>query len=204
MKLFYTPIDNLVQKVEVVAAEIGLWDRITVRYTRPFDREPDLVAVNPLGRVPTLVLDDGTLLYGGPVIYEYMDTLNTGQKLFPPVGPQRWRALRLLTLGDGLWEILTIRQQEVFRPIVERSPTWIANYDATVKRALDGMEREAPTFTGFDIGHISCACALSYVDKLRAWSFSEVAWRDDRPVLAAWYAEVEKRPTFRPRPKPAS
>lgn len=71
-------------KVQVVAIEAGFYDDLEKVPTNPYDQEKAHVAANPLSKVPTLVLDDGTPLYGGPVIYEYLDSLHDGPKMFPP------------------------------------------------------------------------------------------------------------------------
>lgn len=198
MKLFYTPIFDLVHKVQVVAIEAGVYDQIERIPTNPFKREPAHVAANPLSKVPTLVLDDGTPLYGGPVIYEYLDSLHNGPKLFPPSGMARWNALRLLALGDGLWDVEVTRSGEGDRPKELYSEEVNQKHWATVTRALDRLEQEAPTWKGFDIGHVSVACSLMYLDRRMALGKVPKDWREGRPQLAAWYKEICKRPSMKP------
>lgn len=199
MKLFYTPLRDLVHKVQVVARETGTWDRMERIPTDPYTRAPAHVAANPLSRVPTLVTDDGQSIFGGPAIYEYLDGLNTGAKLFPPPGPARWNALRHLTLGDTIFDIAALRQNELKRPRDKQSDAVMENWLATIGRALDALEREAPDLHGFTVGLISVACGLMYLDKLRNQGSLPLAWRDGRPQLAAWYEAFTERPSFRPR-----
>lgn len=198
MKLFYSPLANHAHRVQVVAIEAGVYDRIERIPTRPFERDAALVAVNPLSKVPTLVRDDGVVLYGGPLIYEYLDTLHDGPKMFPPGGEARWTALRQMALGDGLFDITTLWASEGLRPDGEKSPTVIARHAATIGRCLDTLEYEAPSFAGFTIGHICIAGALGYLDRQLERERLDEDWRVGRPALAAWYAEITKRPSFQP------
>jgi glutathione S-transferase len=198
MKLFYSPLTSHVHKVQVVAIEAGIYERIERVPTRPFERDPALVAVNPLSKVPTLVRDDGVVLYGGPVIYEYLDSLHDGPKMFPPAGEARLTALRQMALGDGLFDITTLWASEILRPDGEKSATVIARHAATIERCLDALENEAPAFAGFTIGHICIAGALGYLERQLTQGRLAEDWRGTRPALATWYAEITKRPSFQP------
>ena len=198
MKLFYTPIFDLIHKVQVVAIEAGLYDKIERIPTNPFKRDPAHVAANPLSKVPTLVLDDGTPLYGGPVIYEYLDSLHNGPKLFPPSGMRRWLALRLLALGDGMWDVAVQRAGEAERPPEFIYQAELDKHDQTLTRALDRLDAEAAGWTGFDIGQISVACGLMYFDRVRALGRTKDDWRSGRPALTAWYEATRKRPSMQP------
>lgn len=199
MKLFYTPLRNLVHKVQVVALETGTWERMERIPTDPYKRAAAHVAANPLSRVPTLVTDDGQSIFGGPAIYEYLDTLNEGPKLFPPAGRARWDALRHMTLGDTIFDVAALRQNELKRPREKQSDAAMENWLATIGRALDALDREAPRFEGFTVGLISIACGLMYLDKLRSEGSLALDWRAGRPRLEAWYNDFTKRPSFRPR-----
>jgi glutathione S-transferase len=196
MKLFYSPIADLVHKVQVVAIEAGVYDQIERIPTAPVDRDPGHVAANPLSKVPTLVRDDGTALYGGPMIYEYLDSLHDGPKMFPAHGEARWTALRQMALGDGLFDIAALWAGEVRRPEEARYQVMIDRHAATVGRCLERLEAEAPQFSGFTIGLISIAGGLMYLDRLRNLGYRKDEWREGCPALAAWYEEFVKRPSF--------
>jgi glutathione S-transferase len=104
MQLYYSATSPYVRKVRVVAIEKGLDGDIELIEAMPWP-DPSLIATqNPLGKVPALVLDDGTALYDSPVICEYLDTLGEGNRLLPPVGPARWRSLRIQALADGIMD----------------------------------------------------------------------------------------------------
>src|SRR5262249_56209238 len=99
-----------VRKIMVAAHEINIASRITTeRVVVGADKpNPDVMALNPLNKIPTLVLDDGAVLYDSRVIAEYLDTLHDGPKLFPADPAARWRALRRQALGDGLMEVILL------------------------------------------------------------------------------------------------
>lgn len=194
MKLRYFPTSPYVRKVMVVAIEAGLEGRIERIPTDPWDPETDLVRDNPLGKVPTLITDDGKIIFNSPVICEYLDSLNTGRRLFPPTGEARWTALRQQALGDGILDAAVLRRVENKREAHLRSADWIVRQKGVVERGLATLEREVAEIRGnpITIGHISIGCALGYLD-LR---FPEDNWREANPALASWYADFLKRPSM--------
>ena len=101
MKLLWSSRSPFVRKVMVAAHEVGLADRVRTERVVVAANKPnaDVMALNPLNKIPTLVLDDGTVLYDSRVICEYLDTLHDGPKLFPPDKTARWPALRRQALG---------------------------------------------------------------------------------------------------------
>src|SRR6476620_10929557 len=136
MKLHWSPRSPFVRKVMVVAHETGLVDRLTCVRTVVAMKAPNaaLLPDNPLSKIPTLVLDDGSPLYDSKVICEYLDTLHERIKLFPVEGPARWTALRRQALGDGFLDFLLLWRHER-----ERSPpsqilldAFAAKYQATL------------------------------------------------------------------------
>ena len=158
---------------------------------------PDLalVADNPLGKIPCLVLDDGGALYDSRVICEYLDTLHQGARLFPAGGAERWEALRLQALADGIMDAALLTRYETFlRPEALRWTAWVDGQLDKVARALDRIEAvAAPAFGArVDIGTITVACALGYLD----FRFGSLDWRGSRPVIAAWYEGFAARPSM--------
>src|SRR5262245_7825256 len=111
MKLLWSSRSPFVRKVMVAEHETGVvartgTERVGVGANKP---NADVMALNPLNRIPTLVLDDGSVLYDSRVICEYFDTLHDGPKLFPPDNVARWSTLRRQALGDGLMEVIVLR-----------------------------------------------------------------------------------------------
>src|SRR3990167_1033017 len=109
MKLRYSPTSPYVRKVSVTLIETGLDKNIERVATSVWDPKTDIGKDNPLGKIPTLITDDGAVLYDSPVICEYLDGLHKGPKLFPASGEARWRALRLQALGDGMTDAGILR-----------------------------------------------------------------------------------------------
>lgn len=191
MKLRYSPTSPYVRKVMVCAIETGLVDRIELLVTQTAD--PALRDQNPLGKVPTLVTDDGQFLFDSPVICEYLDSLHQGHKLFPAAGPARWSALRMQALADGILDASLSRRQEAARPPERQHEPWVAHQRRAVATALDALERQSVVFAREpDIGLVTAGCALGYLD-LR---FAADDWRSNTPRLAAWYEQWAARPSM--------
>jgi len=198
MKLWYSPPSPFARKVRVVATELGLAERIELVLTPvvPIEPNPALVPQNPLVKLPTLEAEDGTVLYDSRTICEYLDALAGGGRLFPATGPARWDALRRQALGDGIMDAGILRRYELtLRPEALRWEDWLRGQQAKIDHALDAGERDAARRQGegaFDIGHITLACALGWLD----FRFPEFDWRAKRAALAAWYASAAKRPSL--------
>lgn len=187
MKLFYSPTSPYVRKVATCALACGLEGRIEQVSTNPWDSPAALLAQNPLSKVPCLVTEDGVALFDSPVICEYLNDIGAGT-LFPPPGAARWRALKLQAIGDGIADAAILRRLESSRPQEEARTGVMERYHAAVTRALDLLERDPP-LDHMDIGTISVACALGYLD----FRFAHEDWRPGRPTLERWYAAISER-----------
>jgi glutathione S-transferase len=195
MKLHWSPRSPFVRKVMIVAHERGLVDRITCVRTVAATSKPhaELMKDNPLSKIPTLLLDDGTVIYDSPVISEYLDALDGGPKLFPSEPKARLEALRRQALGDGFLDLLVLLRDECMRA----HPSEAHMASAAVRKAvvLKNLEADAPSLASapFGIGHIAIGCALSYLD----FRYAEEDWRKDHPRIAAWHATFAARPSVR-------
>jgi glutathione S-transferase len=159
MKLAYSPNSPYVRKCIVLAIQRGIDKQMELWTVGTTD--PALVKVNPLSKVPTLVLDDATALYDSPVICEYLDSVGDGPKMFPAAGPARWKALRQEALGDGILDATQPRRREIALPQDEGRQTYIALQQGKVKAALTVLEAEADSLGMLtNIGEITIACAL--------------------------------------------
>lgn len=192
--LHWSPKSPFVRKVMIAAHELGLVDRLTlVRSVAAMTRtNPAIMADNPLNKIPTLVLADGTPMFGSVVICEYLDALAGDGQLFP-AAPERWTALTRHALGDGLLDLLILWRNERDKPAERQTPEWLEAFAAKVAASLDRLEAQAPALgdTAFDIGHIAVGCALSYLD----FRFADLDWRGGRPALAAWFEAFRTRPS---------
>ncbi|VTU19169.1 putative GST-like protein YibF [Variovorax sp. PBS-H4] len=196
MKILFSPFSPYVRKCLVTAHELGLHDRLQLlpSNAHPVQRDREIIASNPLGKVPTFFADDGRVLYDSRVICEYLNDLADG-KLFPAPGAQRWDALTLQSLGDGILDAaLLARYEDVARPEPMRWPEWRAAQLDKAETSLAHLNaRPALLEARVDIGTIAVGCALWYLD-LR---FADFAWRDRHPLLGQWYAGFGARPSMR-------
>lgn len=195
MKLHWSPRSPFVRKVMIAAHERRLIDRITCVRTVAATAKPhvDLMNDNPLSKIPTLVLDDGAVLYDSAVICEYFDSLGEGSKLFPAEPAARLEALRRQALGDGFLDMMVLLRDERMRAQPsERHQASTATRRAAVLRSLE-READALAAVPFGIGHIAIGCALSYLD----FRYAEEDWRKDHPRIAAWHTTFAARPSVR-------
>ncbi len=202
MKLYFNPASPYVRKVRVTAHELGLAGKIeliSVSLT-PVSPHEELRSRNPIGKIPALILDDGSALYDSPVVCEYLDSLAGGNRIFPAAGAARWTALRRQALADGIMDAAVLtRYEQAVRPAELRWQEWADGQLLKIRTALDALERESLA-SGFDIGTISIACALGYLD-LR---FAGEGWRNSRPRLAAFAAATAARPSLSATAPPAA
>jgi glutathione S-transferase len=197
MKLHWSPRSPFVRKVMILAHETGLTDRLACVRTVAATTRPhaELMQDNPLSKIPTLVLDDGTILYDSPVICEYLDGLHDGPKLFPAAGAERFAALRRQALGDGFLDFLLWWRNERERAPDRQSQVHIDSFATKRLAVLRSLEAEAAQLerSAFSIGHIAIGCALGYLD----FRFAADDWRTDHPRLAAWHETFAARPSVR-------
>jgi len=195
MQLFYSPNSPYARKARIIIHELGLTARVEEKsVSLPADAK--LRALNPLGKIPALLLDDGSVIYDSPVICEYLDTLGEG-KFFPRAtlfreAQGRWRALTLQALGDGLADAVVRRNQEMRLPEERRSSEVLARQTASVEAAFAVADRAAAKFPPeLTIGEIAIACAIGYLD-LRV---PHDGWRDRYKQLAPWLDIFSQRPS---------
>lgn len=192
MKLYFSPTSPYVRKCLVVAHELGLAGRIELLAgnAHPVNRDPLIIAANPLGKVPTLICDDGRVLYDSRVICEYLDDLGGGA-LFPRSGAARWQALTLQALADGMLDAaLLARYEDVARPEALRWAEWRAGQLDKVATSMAALDAAPASLEArVDIGTLALGCALGYLD-LR---FAELSWREHYPTVARWHAQFSQR-----------
>jgi glutathione S-transferase len=186
VKIFYSAASPFVRKCLVVADELGLSERLErlPAAASPVNRDATIVAKNPLGKVPTLIADDGAVLYDSRVICEYLDELSDG-RMIPRRGPQRWRVLVDQSLADGISDAAVLaRYETALRPEPLRWSDWASGQLDKVTSALAELETRAVDFGDrVDVGTIAFGCALGYLD----YRFASLAWRDRHPNSAAWF-----------------
>jgi len=195
MKILFSPFSPYVRKCLVTGMELGLNERITLlpSNAHPVNRDREIIAINPLGKVPTFFTDDDQVLYDSRVICEYLNDMAQGS-LFPSSGCERWDTLTLQSLGDGILDAaLLARYEDVARPETFRWANWKAAQLDKIETSIAAMNVR-PTWLAdrMDIGSITVGCALWYLD-LR---FADWGWRERHPGIGAWYAKFSQRPAM--------
>lgn len=162
---------------------LGLEGEIETLPANTADPLDPLRQQNPLGKIPSLILDDGNALYDSRVIMAYFDHLAGGNKLYPDEPMQRIEAMKLEALADGIMDAAILQVYEKrYRQEHERSHSWVERQAERVAAALAHLEAKPPVATGAPtVGTIALACALGYLD----FRF-EGAWRRSYPAMVAW------------------
>src|SRR5262245_23927144 len=194
LKLLWSSRSPFVRKVVVVAHELGVLEKIALDRVRVTSGETNaaVMEINPLNKIPTLLLDDGTVLFDSPVIAAYLDETYGNGELFPRDAEHRWQVARLHALGDGIMNLNIARLGEKSRG-EQASEAFASAFRAKTNATLDMLEAEADSFAPLTIGSIAVAVALGHLD----FRFAEDAWRDRRPKLAEWHARFAERPSMR-------
>lgn len=191
MKLLYQTHSPYARKALVFALEVGLGDAIQVvpHETSPTLRNDEVFAHNPLGKVPVLVCPGGPTLFDSDVICAYLDTLHDGRRLIPADGRQRWRALQLQAVAQGLADAgISLRWETVRRPEHLRYPALAEGFTQKLIASYDWLERQPLLDPEVHVGHIALATALSWLEFRQLPGF-----REGRPRLTAWFDEFERR-----------
>ena len=184
MKLIGSLTSPYVRKVRIVAMEkhIDLEFAVDVPWT-PDSKVPD---ANPLGKVPVLLMDDGSTLFDSRVIVEYLDTVTPVSRLIPEGNRQRIAVKRWEALADGIVDAAAlIFIERTQRPPEQQSSNWLTRQEQKVFRGLEAMseelgEKKFCTGETMNLADITVGCALGYLD----FRFAEIKWREAHPNLA--------------------
>lgn len=191
MRLFLAPASPFARKVLACAIAREIDDQIELVDLDPNKSPAELLAVNPLSKVPTLVTEDGLPLHDSPVICEYLDTVGEAPPMFPSHGGPRWRALKQQAMADGIMDAAVRRRGDSLRPQEAARTAFMDRQRAAVDRTLAELERDPP-HTVLDIGSIAVACALGYLD----FRFAHEPWREAQPRLAGWFETMGAHPAL--------
>ncbi len=193
MKLIYSAASPYARKARVAAIEAGVTDKLELEEILPWEDPDGYRDINPVGKVPALVRDDGPPLYQSTLVCEYLDSQGTN-KIYPDPGPARWTALRQIAAADGILDAsVGVRMEGMFHEGDAVSSKFVERQELSVNAALDQLEAEADDLAGpVTIGQVAVACALGYRD----FRFAEIDWRTSRPNLASWFATFAERPSM--------
>jgi len=195
MKLIASDTSPYARKIRIVLAERHLEAEWVAENVWAADTKIQLY--NPLGKIPVLILDDGTVLYDSRVIVEYLDGVTPGSRLIPDNNRDRAMVKRWEALGDGIADAGVAIFLERKRPIDAQSSDWIIRQFGKIESAIAAAARElgerkfchAETFS---LADIALACGLLWLEM----RLPEVKWRETYPNLAAWMAKIEAREEF--------
>jgi len=182
------------RKARIAVSVLGLDGKVKVEPASTQDAADPISKQNPLGKVPVLLLDDGTALFDSPVILEYLDMLAGGGRILPKDTKPRFEALRLEALADGILDAsILIVYEGRYRPAEMAVQKWLDHQAGKVTRALAALEAAPPALgSPPNVGEITLACALGYRD----FRFKG-DWRKDHPRLVAWLDNFAARvPAF--------
>jgi glutathione S-transferase len=195
MKLIASLTSPYVRKIRIVLAEKKIDCDLVL--DSPWVEGNQVAAVNPLGKIPVLVLDDESTLYDSRVIAEYLDTVAPNNRLIPASGRERISVKRWEALADGVLDAAVAAFLEAKRPDGERSPAWIERQRGKVNQALKAMsddlgEQSWCHGSSLSLADIAVGCALGYVS-LR---LGDIRWSEQYPNLAQLYKKLMQRPAF--------
>ncbi|MBS1190113.1 MAG: Glutathione S-transferase, N-terminal:Glutathione S-transferase, C-terminal [Rhodocyclaceae bacterium] len=195
MKLIGSLTSPYVRKVRIVLAEKKIeYDFVIDSPWLDGSAVPD---INPLGKIPVLVLDDDNPLFDSRVIVEHIDNVTPNNKLFPATNRERTEVKRWEALADGICDAAAAAFLEAKRPAGQQSAEWIARQRDKIARGLEFMAREYGEKahcmgTHFSLADIAVGAALGYL----AFRFPDIDWRETHPNLARLYDKLMQRPSF--------
>ncbi len=185
-----------VRKVRIVMAEKRIDCQLEMEDVWAADSK--IQEVNPLGKVPCLIMEDGGAVFDSRVIVEYLDTMTPVAKLIPSSGRERAEVRTWEALGDGVIDAaVLIRLELTQRPREQQSPKWLDRQYGKIDAALKAMGQglgDKPWCNGqaYSLADIAIGCALGYLD----FRFQQLNWRAEHPNLAELYAKLAARPSF--------
>jgi glutathione S-transferase len=194
MKLYITPGSPYARLVRIVVIEKGLESRVEIITAQTRRADSPYYSINPSGRVPYLIRDDGIGLEESALICAYLDHLDGKPAFDLPPGDQAWEARRLEALARSMLDGLAVWGREILRPQNERSPTVLQHEADRSRRMADLWEAEIghPLMHGaLNTVQITLACALG----LEARNPS-LHWRPGHPKLCDWFERIAARPSF--------
>jgi len=190
MKLYTTTRSPFGRKAVIMAIEKGVEGRMQVINEDLTKKSAALLAGNPLGKVPLLVLDNGTCIYDSPVICEYIESLSPAGKLIPQNIDSRIKCLTVSALADGMTESAIAIFYERLKPVQDKN---IINKNIVVlKNAAQVFQRENLSLADFTMAEIAVASAIGYIN----FRLPEINITHEAPKLHLWYNEFSKRPSM--------
>lgn len=195
MKLIGSLTSPYARKVRIVLAEKKIDYEFEV--DSPWTAETQVPSINPLGKVPVLILDDSTVLFDSRVIVEYIDSVAPNNKLMPESNRERAEVKRWGAVADGICDAAALIFLERKRPLAQQSAEWIVRQQEKIDRGIEYMAAQLGEGnwcmgTHFSLSDVGAGCALGYIN----FRFPEIDWRGKYPNLARLYDKMMLRPAF--------
>ena len=194
-KLYITPGSPYARLARIMVIEKGLENRVEIILAQTRKEGSPYYKINPSGRVPYLIRDDGIGLEESQLICAYLDHLDGKPAFDFPAGKQGWEARRLEALARSLMDGVSVWLRELYRPENERSPGIIRHETARAARMAELWERDIahPFMHGaLNMAHLTLACALGIEARL-----PDFDWRSGHARLCDWYGAIAARPSFK-------
>ena len=195
MKLLSAPASPFARKVRIVLAEKRIDCDVERVDVHPQDNPVN--AHNPLGKIPTLLLDDGTALYDSRVIVEFLDNMTANGRLIPKDNRERIAVRRWEALADGVLDAGLLVRYESLRPENERSAAWTAKQVTRMRRSLEQMEANLGAHAWcqrrYTLADIALGCCVGWIGFRKPGG---IDWRAEYPGLAKHYDKLMQRPAF--------
>lgn len=199
MKLYISTSSPYARKVRLLILQKGLQQYIEEVVLNPFDSRSEIILINPLGKVPVLVLNDTKVLFDSPLICQYLDELSDNQRLIPQQKDIKFNVLRWQALADGLMDAAYNLVMERRRLPVEQSSASIGNWSAEILSAVNEMEAGIDNLgTEITLAHLAAGAAIGYVE----FRLPELLYESNCPQIALcprllnWYEAFKTRPAM--------
>ena len=193
MQLFMSATSPFARKVRVLIREKGLTDRVEEVLTDPMPSPANLLAMNPLGKVPVLLTDDDEALCESALICDYLDNLDGAPSYIPQNPDERRIVLQRQALADGVLNNGVLLLMEGRRPEEQRSPFWMDRWTQAILRTLKALNETRPSAAeDLTLDRIALGCALGYMD----FRLPHIDWREDALNLVTFWRDIARRPSF--------
>lgn len=195
MKLIGSHTSPFVRKVRIVLAEKKIEYDFVI--DSPWLEGSKVPNINPLGKIPALVLDDDTPLFDSRVIVEYIDSVTPNNKLIPAPSRERTEVKRWEAVADGICDAAAAVFLEAKRPKAQQSEDWIVRQRGKIMRGLEFMAEELgekPFCMGthLSLADIAVGAALGYL----CFRFADIDWQAAHPNIGRLYAKLMQRPSL--------
>lgn len=187
MKLYYAKRSPYARKARVLVLE----KKLNVEFVEAdlTNKPADLLRANPLGKVPTLVLDDGRSVYDSPVVCEILDGLGPEPRMIPADPARRIDVKTIEALADGLMDTAIAAYMEKIRHPKDFDSGYIRNLEKAIHNGFAHLQDNLKKIDGLHLGSIAAACAVGYIN----FRLPALGPAGHFPRLTAWFEEFSKR-----------